>query len=82
MKESCKVIKIENEYGAERFANAIVMQAVKDYRYNYARYKKHTCDAKAKDELERLERFFKSKWFAQLTDIDGEWILKEIRKRL
>ena len=82
MKESCKVIKIENEYGAERLANAIVMQAVRDSRYNYARYQKHMCDATAKDELERLERFFKSKWFAQLTDIDGEWILKEIRKRL
>ena len=46
----------------ENLANAIVLQAVKDYRLT---------DDEA--ELAEIERFFRSDWFGVLTDVDPEW---------
>ena len=49
-------------------ANAIVLQAVKDYRM--------TNDSR---ELEDLERFFRSEWFSMLTNIDPEYLIAKLR---
>lgn len=53
----------------EELANAIVIQAVKDYRLH-------------DDEptLNEIERFFRSDWFATLTKIDPESLIKNLRK--
>lgn len=53
----------------EELANAIVLQAVKDYRLH-------------DDEptLNEIERFFRSDWFATLTRIDPESLIKNLRK--
>lgn len=53
----------------EDLANAIILQAVKDYR--------RTNNKRA---LEELERFFLSDWFSVLTSIDGSRLLQELRK--
>lgn len=29
--------------------------------------------------LEDLERFFTSDWYSQLTDVNGEWLMKQIK---
>ena len=51
----------------ERLANAIVMQAVKDYR-----------ETANKNEKEDILHFFRSDWFKALTKIDCEYLIKRL----
>ena len=53
----------------EELAHAIILQAVKDYRLH-------------DDEPERdnIERFFRSRWFGILTNIDPEMLISKLRK--
>jgi len=53
----------------ENLANAIILQAVKDYRL--------TDD---EQELQEIERFFRSGWFGVLSKVDPEFLIKELRK--
>lgn len=53
----------------ENLANAIILQAVKDYRL--------TDDER---ELQEIERFFHSSWFGVLSKVDPEFLIKELRK--
>ena len=53
----------------ENLANAIVLQAVKDYRlYD------------DEQELTRIERFFRSDWFSVLTNVNPEILITKLRK--
>ena len=65
----------------QKLANAIVEQAVKDYRIEQARVKAnpHNSDH-AKAEIRKLERFFRSQWFEALTDVDGRLVLSRLKK--
>lgn len=54
-------------------ANAIVMQAVKDYQ---TALKNDDTDIK-----NECERFFRSDWFTFLTNVDGEIIIREVQRR-
>jgi hypothetical protein len=53
----------------ENLANAIVIQAVKDYRLH-----------DNEKELAKIERFFRSGWFGVLTSIDPEMMITKLRK--
>lgn len=53
----------------EELANAIVLQAVKDYRLT---------DDEA--ELAEIERFFRSGWFGVLSKVDPEYLTRKLRK--
>ena len=53
----------------EELANAIVLQAVKDYRLH-----------DDEQELASIERFFRSGWFSTLTSIDPEMLISKLRK--
>ncbi|MCQ2443665.1 MAG: hypothetical protein MJ077_11265 [Oscillospiraceae bacterium] len=50
-------------------ANAIILQAVKDYRRN-----------KSEQSREEIERFFRSDWFGALTRINPEQLIAQLRK--
>lgn len=57
--------------GYKELANAIIMQAAKDYR-----------KALKYDERGRkreIENFFRSGWFTVLTDISGEMLIQKLR---
>lgn len=60
----------------EELANAIVMQAVKDYR---AALKKPESRAAVSMQRE-VERFFRSAWFGELTDVEPKVILDGLRR--
>jgi len=60
-------VQIMNPY--EELANAIVLQAVKDYRLH-----------DNEKEIVSLERFFRSDWFGVLTSIDPEMLIAKLRK--
>ncbi len=53
----------------ENLAQAIILQAVKDYRL--------TDD---ESELAEIERFFRSGWFGVLSKVDPEYLIKKLRK--
>lgn len=66
----------------EDLANSIVLRAVEDYRT--ARWKvRHLPDQfEARATIAEVEAFLLSPWFAQLTSVDGEWLLGRLRKEV
>lgn len=65
----------------QMLANAIVEQAVTDFRKAQARVRAHPENAdRAKAEIAELEVFFRSQWFEMLTDVDGRLVLSRLRK--
>lgn len=50
-------------------ANAIIIQAAKDYR--------RTHFPQVRSEI---KRFFRSEWFTVLTDVDGETIIRKLEQ--
>ena len=66
----------------EDLAQAIIMKAVEDYR-KARRRARHFPDQKgAQATIREVEQFFRSRWFAQLTDIDGEMLIKRLREEV
>ena len=53
----------------QALANAIIEQAVKDYRRT-----------NNERELQEIERFFHSNWFGTLSKIDPEYLIRQLRK--
>ena len=48
-------------------ANAIILQAVKDYRHTYS-----------PQTRAEIKRFFRSDWFRALTPLDGEMLIAKL----
>ena len=67
-----------NQRGLEDLSNAIILQAVKDYRSALSGGSVNGRDSKA--VIEECERFFQSEWFNSLTKIDCNYLMKNIRK--
>ena len=67
-----------NQRGMEDLSNAIILQAVKDYRSALAGGSVNGRDSKS--VIEECERFFQSEWFNSLTKIDSNYLMKNIRK--
>ena len=61
-------------------ANAIIVQAVNDYRK--ARYilKRYPRQEAAQRTVEEVERFFLSDWFRCLTTVDGTNLMRKLRE--
>ena len=66
----------EDNYQA--LANAIILQAVKDFRPAYRRLLKHPDDKAAASRVKEITEFFCSEYFCLLTDLDGPRLLKKI----
>ena len=63
-------------------ANAIILQAVKDFRPAYRRLKKHPNDRLAQDTVREITQFFCSDYFRALTDLDGPALLNRIIREM
>lgn len=61
------------EAGYEILANAIILQAVKDYRMAIRHFDLYT--------MGQLRHFFHSQWFQMLTSIDGDRLIKDIERQ-
>ena len=57
------------DIGIARLRNAVVMQAVKDYKND-------------KNKREECERFFLSQYFMLLSDLDGKVIVNALKERI
>ena len=66
----------------ENLSNAIVLQAVRDYREALAREASHS----AKDCYQRnkadLEHFFRAGWFGVLTNLDPELLIGRLNQEV
>ena len=66
----------------ERLANAIVLQAVSDYRVALKKIKAHPKNREAISEALEIEKFFRSGWYSILTDVDGEYLIRRLQEEV
>jgi hypothetical protein len=66
----------------ERLANAIILQAVKDYRNALKRLKKHPRNETALYTKREVERFFRSDWYTSLTTVDPEMLILKLNEEV
>lgn len=62
--------------GAERLANAIILQAAKDYRAARRKIRTRMDNQDAQSEIDSIRGFFLSQWFMALSEADGSYILR------
>ena len=63
-------------------ANAIILQAVKDYKKVLRRLARNSRNQDAQREKKHLERFFFSQWYGVLTDLDPKLLISGVMKRM
>jgi len=66
----------------EELANAIVLQAVKEYREALGILRFSPKDKDASISKDEIERFFYSGWFGLLTNIDPEMLISRLCKEV
>jgi len=66
----------------EQLANAIILQAVKDYRDALKKMKKRPRYDPAKYMIDEVERFFHTDWYRELTSIDGNFLIEKLRSEV
>ena len=66
----------------EKLANAIIIQAAKDYRVAKRKLRRKPGNKDAKTEAESIERFFRSDWFRALTEVDGEMLIRKLNEEV
>lgn len=63
-------------------ANAIVIQAVKDYRKALKILKRHPRYEPAQATVAEVEEFFHSAWYRTLTSVDADMLMTKIRREI
>ncbi len=66
----------------ENLANAIVLQAVTDYRTALKKIKANPRNKDAINEALDLEKFFRSGWYHTLTSVDGEFLIRKLQEEI
>ena len=66
--------------GYQVLADAIIEQAANDYMATIRILKRCPDRKPAMKVAMECERFFRSKWFSTLTDLDPEWLIEKMRK--
>ncbi len=66
----------------ESLSNAIVMQAVKDYRITLLHLQERPDNKDYQSEVESLEQFFRSGWYCELTSLNAEYLIQRINEEV
>lgn len=66
----------------EQLANAIILQAVRDFRVSYSSLKEAPNDLEAQNMLREVRAFFKGGWICVLTELDGAGLLDSIEREM
>ena len=66
--------------GWEGLAAAVIWQACEDYRAAVRACRRFPDNRKAASRLRKTERFFTSRWFRELTDLDGRELLRRLKE--
>lgn len=73
-------MKAKKEFGGnELLANAVVIQAVKDYRKALCAQHEQPLSNDCKSRVRELERFFKGEDIMAYTKLDGERLMERVR---
>ena len=64
----------------ESLANAIILQAVKDYRMALKSLEANSRNRTVQTDKAEIERFFRSQWYSTLTDVNGEMLILSLQK--
>ncbi len=64
--------------GYHELANAIILQAVKDYRTLKMGMKENPWNTTLAKQMSDLMQFFHSQWFRQLTDAHPDYLIKKL----
>lgn len=84
---SLKMAKSKGEYIGgelyEKLANAIILQAVKDWRTAYRACRRSYRDTVSRNHMYECESFFRSNWFKTLTNgnIDGRKFVQALKEQ-
>ena len=70
------------EENYQALANAVILQAVKDFKPAYRRLKRHPNDKLAQDTVREITKFFCSDYFCALSDLDGPALLNRIIREM
>lgn len=63
----------------EALGNAIILQAVKDYRVALKKIKANPKNRTALDEALTIEKFFRGPLYSVLTSVDPEFLISKLR---
>jgi len=66
----------------QNLANAIILQAVDDYRKALRTLSLYPYDRDACSEEQSIKRFFRSGWFKVLTNLDPEALIERLNKEV
>lgn len=66
----------------ENLANAIILQAVKDYRTALKCLDRNPNNRSAQSDKTEVERFFRSQWYSALTSVDGEMLIRSLQEEV
>jgi hypothetical protein len=66
----------------EKLANAIIIMAAKDYRWALKKLEKRPNYEPTNRIIKEVERFFHSSWYRELTSVDGNFLIEEIRSEV
>ena len=66
----------------ENLANAVVLQAVKDYRDAAGKLSRGKKNIMAEQRKTECKTFFKSQYFNVFTDLDGNALLSQLEKEV
>ena len=67
-------------HNMEELQAGIVRQAAEDYLRALKCLKKNKRGYSSVTKIE-CEKFFRSEWYRKMTDIPGEWLIRELRKK-
>ena len=71
---------MENDFGFENLVNAIILQAVVDYRECLTMLELNPANQGAKNCCKAMESFFHSDYFHMLTNIDPDYLIEQTKK--
>lgn len=66
----------------EALANAVVLQAVKDWRESTKKVSRGRRNINAQDMKEECKRFFTSSYFSTFTEMDGNMLLMKLKQEV
>ena len=70
------------DFDYERLAEQIIIRAARDYRNALKRLHRHPENPTALSTKKEVERFFLSKWFQVLSDVDSNVLIEGIKAKV
>ena len=71
-----------SDEGYHALAQAIILQAIKDFKPAYLQLKHRPDDKAAASRVKEITQFFCSEYFCLLSNADGPRLLKKIMKQI